>query len=239
MEQGDAYTLPVGQLEEWKADLDRLAAEIARLTAEREGVLQKIHAVRLLWPGAVPETGLAEKPDVTFVSFVQGCLERAEAGVTLLELADAIRNSPLAKRFEKNPNAVYTVVSRLVDRKQAVRDGKLVYSPSAYARVEAGEVSKRTGEVARGEMSVQRLIWSVLKESPKSLTSGQILDGVRENDEAAAKLALRPQTGYTAIARLVKKGKLVKNGKYYSLAPGEAQSRGWTDASLFDDPPSE
>lgn len=230
----DDLTLPIGKLQEWTDELRRIETEVARLTASREEILQKVHAVRLLFgPGAVadPEPTPADKTDLTFVDFVSSCVDQAEAGLTLPEIAEQLKNSPLRERYKNNPNALYTAVARLVSRERMVREGRLVYSPSAFERVKAGVVQDRTKTV--GEPAMSDLILAAVAAAGKGLTSGEILDAVRKDESAAARLAVHTQIGYNAISRLMKKGKLNKSGKLYMLPGSSLPDNAGEDGSLF------
>lgn len=232
----EGLTLPIGQLREWAEELRRNAREIARLTAEREEILQKIHAARLLFgEDAVPEPPPEIKPgEQTFVSFIQSRLDEADNGLTLSELSAALKESPLREKFMNNPNAVYTAVGRLVEREKAFREGRLVYAPKAYARLKAGEITNRNANLS--ELTVQDMILAVVGEAGKGLTSGEILDAIRNKDAGqAARFDVRPQIGYNAISRLARKGKLRRDGKFYRLPEADPNRGpdGWADANLF------
>ena len=218
----EGFTLPIEQLERWAADLRRNESEVARLHAEREAILKKIHAVRELFgPDAVPDipaATAAPAEEQTLIGFIADRIQEAEAGLSLTEISSALKGSALRERFVNNPNAVYTAVGRLVEREKAVRVGRLVYSPAAYARLQAGEVPNRAAKESQD--TVQGMVLSALRESQKAMTSGEILDVIRARDEGqAARFAVRPQLGYNAISRLAKRGKILKDGKFYRL-PG-------------------
>jgi hypothetical protein len=183
----------------------------------REEILQKIHAVRLLLPGAVVDQAPADKSDVTFVDFIFARVNEAKAGLTLSEIGEALKASPLRERYKNNPNAVYTAVGRLVERNRVVRAGRMVYSPQAYQRVIAGQVEERTETVEPPAMT--DLVLKVVGGAGKGLTSGEILDVLRKDEAAAARLTSQGQVGYNTISRLTQRGKLVKNGNVNSL-PG-------------------
>lgn len=231
----NALTLPVGQLQEWTDEIARIDAAIGKLTAEREAYLAKIDAVRLLFgDDAAPDLPMrrgkgAKADEPTLIGFIREQIEQAEQGIALTELAVALRASPLAEKFEKNPNAVYTAVARLVERREAVREGRLVYSPAVYERVRAGLVEKRN--VVARDGSVPALIAEAVKRAGKALTSGEILDELRKDEEMATRLAVNPQVGYTAVSRMVHKGQLVKVGKRYMLPSPVSDQDGLTRTS--------
>ena len=219
------FTLSQEQVQGWADDLRRNAEEIARLHAERAAILDKVHAARKLFGAAAfPDMPLeavdlvSKQAPQTIISFVEEQIERAEAGIALTELAGALKESPLRERFLNSPNAIYTAVGRLIDKGKAFRVGRIVYSRAAHERLGAGESVDRNAK--ESQQTLQSIILAVLTESQKGLTSGEILDEVRRRDEAqAARLSVRPQLGYNAIARLLGKGRLRRDGKFYRL-PG-------------------
>ena len=211
-----SLTLPVAQLQEWADALKRNAEEIARLTAEREAIKAKMNAARLLFGDSVPAVDAPKETDqgVTLVAFIADQIAKAPAGITLVELSNAIRRSELAGRFARNPNALYTAVGRLVERSEVVRDGRLLYSPESYKRVSAGEIEHRG---SGGEKALRELVLDAVKAAGKGLTSGEILDTLRKDPVVAERLANFPQVGYNAISRLRRRGELTKHGNRYML----------------------
>lgn len=219
------FTLSQEQVQEWADDLRRNAEEIARLTAERAEILDKIHAARKLFGAAafpdVPVLAvqpLSKQAPQTIIGFVEDQIEKAETGIALTEISAALKESPLRERFLNSPNALYTAVGRLVDKGKAFRVGRIVYSRAAHERLGAGEIVDRNAKESQN--TLQGMILAVLGESQKALTSGEILDEVRRKDAAqAARLSVRPQLGYNAISKLAAKERIIKDDKLYRL-PG-------------------
>lgn len=226
----DGFTLSAEQIQRWSDDLRLNEQEIARLHAERAEILEKIHAARKLFGSAAfPEVpAVSAQPMVkqtpeTVIGFVESQIERADAGIALTEIAEALKASPLRERFLNSPNALYTAVGRLVDKGKAFRVGRFVYSPRAHERLKAGDIADRNAK--ESQQTLQGLILAVLGESQKALTSGEILDEVRRKDAAqAARLAVRPQLGYNAISKLAAKERIIKDDKLYRLRGAQVEA---------------
>lgn len=213
------FVLPAGQLRSWVEEHARLSADIAALEEKRDALQKRIEAVKMLFgSGAAPDIG-DEGGGQTVIGFVSSFLADKKAGVTLAEVGEAIEGSALAEKYYRNRNALYTAVSRLTERNEIIRHGKLLYTPTTFARVANGELPDPRYESGGEEITVPDLILAALRSAGKALSPGAILDEVRKNDAAAEKMQRNPQYGYTVLGRMNRRGQIEKRGKLYAL-PG-------------------
>ncbi len=210
-------SLPVEKLQEWAAELRRLEAEIARLNKEREGYLEKIHAVRLIFgnvPAAAASLSSGSAEGATFTSIITETLENAEGGMTPRDLAKVLESSALGDRFRRNPNAIYTAIGRLVERGVLARRGKHVYSTAVLEKL--GDDYEEPPQESE-KISVRDLILKILSDAKKALAAGEIMDEVKKVEEFRARIDANPQYGYQNLSRMAQRGQIERRGKLYAL----------------------
>jgi hypothetical protein len=83
--------------------------------------------------------------------------------------------------------------------------------------------SKRRGRPPSDTVTGPAIVREWLRKFGKG-TAGQIVDHMREQSELAAHFKNNPYWGHSTLGRMVHRGYLIRDGKYYRLNPDKDQS---------------
>lgn len=203
-----------------------IAGELEKLQHQLAEEDRWYEAVKLIVPPhlllGVEEAinGAQEGPEKVSIwrQAVSEALGAATHGMLPREIAASIKEQgsyEAKERIVRNPNGLYNALSRMLSDGQVFKHGDKFYRLGLYQElIHKGELDEDADE--RSTLGVGAFILSFIGEWD-SLLPREIIAKLRESDEYAERIEQNPQYGYSAIARLVRQGRLVKDGAYYRL----------------------
>lgn len=247
----------------WQAAVRHYEAQIDVLRAKTEAARQRIDlALKLkalmgehLDAGAEtptkpePQTPpvapvFREIPGGSWISTVRSWIYESPTGLTATELRQRIQANPdFAARFAQSDKGYYHAVNRLQKMGHVTRHKGVYYSPAAYAdhmkRVETGEIEDLVrDEASPGYSPMGEAVLDLVAAKP-GITGPEIIGMLRTDPEFADALAKHNTGGYNAIARLSRRGLIVRDeGKCYpgpNMTDRDPNSR-WLSAATGRDP---
>lgn len=210
----EALTLSPEQVQSWADEIARLNDAISGMEQKRDALQQRLDAVNLIFGNVV-----ASSEKMTLRGYIIDHLQSAEAGITLGELLEVMERSPFREQVMRNRNTLYTAVTRLTERGEIVRHGKLLYSKDLFQAIADGTARDPRFDRAGEEITVPDLILKILSDAGKALSPAEILDVVRVDERFSEKMLRNPQYGYTVLGRMVSRKQIEKRDKKYAL-PG-------------------
>lgn len=146
----------------------------------------------------------------------------AEMGLTYAELRSAVRRTSLGPQLEQSDKGYHNAISRCAAAEEVVRDHGRVFTPDAFKRfmaaVEAGTASTAvTQPFAYSPMG--EAILDIVAARPGQLNGKGIIHELRKDTEFNATLTPHETSAYNIIARLVRRGQLVRRDDG-TLLPG-------------------
>lgn len=211
--------LTTGDVRKWKAERDDIVEQIVALQKRLEDIDRRMSILdTILSPSArVALFGVSHKeepkPKRDLHVWMREYLQSVGAAVTLRDLAEELKNSEFAGRVSRNPNSIYNAVSRMAERGEIKRSGKAVVSSEVFERLVAAGQDPFAGH--EEEEAAPDIIRKILRDSPKPLTTAEIMQVIRSDPTLGPKLARNPQYGYTVLGRMVKRGEIGRDERGY------------------------
>ena len=211
-------SLPVDQIERWESDAREVEDQITALIARRDDLLKRVEAARFLFQDALtPAAPLAiekvRRPTVTetwekqIAEAVSGYTE----GCTYAELRSQIENGPLGDALRRSSKTYERAMSRLAQRNEVKRGYGRVFTPEAFDRfassVEDGSLPLEKAAYASSPMS--DAILSFVHQNPAS-SNRKIIFSLKTDPEFRAALSRNDSGAHNVIARLIRRGFLIK-----------------------------
>ncbi|GJD84334.1 hypothetical protein HPGCJGGD_2210 [Methylobacterium haplocladii] len=209
-----------------RVERDEIAAEIGRLQSKLEQEDRWFEAISLILPAQfkatlfsiMPASDGGEATRSVWRRAIEPVISAATRGLLPKEIAQGIRdgdNEEVKERLARNPNGLYAALERMEDDGQVVRHADKVYSAALYdALSQSGDLDDDADE--SGLTGVGLFIAKFILENgpirPKTL-----MEALRNNDEFVERVTKNPQYGYSALSRLVRQGRLVKDGALYAV----------------------
>ncbi|MFB0873320.1 MULTISPECIES: hypothetical protein [unclassified Sphingobium] len=177
---------------------------------------------------------------LTWRDVILAAVEPAEMGLTYAELRAAVRESELGPQLEASEKGYHNAISRCARDEEVVRDHGRVFTPAAFKRfmaaVEAGEVSTTVPQpMAYSPMG--EAILDIVAARPGQLNGKGIIGELRKDTEFNATLTPHETSAYNIIARLVRRGQIVRRDDG-TILPGRnfPQDRIQSDANSNEAP---
>lgn len=225
-----------------KMKREQIAEEIEKLQRLLEAEDRWFEAIRLIVPhdllAGIRDVVAEEKEGTEKASVwrdaVMSALAGASSGMLPRDVALFIKEQGTADAKDKiarNPNGIYNALNRLLGDGQIVRHGDKFYRSDLYEELSAnGELEDDADE--HGLTGVNAFILSLIGEWDK-VPPREVISKLREHPEYSKRVERNPQYGYSALARLVRQGRLEKDGAYYSrtLKKNEPSDGGTSDGS--------
>lgn len=230
--------LTVEDVGRWKGELRRNRETIARLTADSDKLEERLKAAAIfLDVDAVPESdgAVAVTPDQpiedansvpaprrkrrkasgepSWADIIWEAVEPAELGVTYAEMRTFALASALGAKLQESDKGYHNAISRLAKDESIIRDHGRLFTPAAYRRflkaVEAGEASTTVPQpLAYSPMG--EAILRIVKDHPGELNGKGVINELRKDPEHNATLTPHETGAYNIIARLVRRGQIVR-----------------------------
>jgi hypothetical protein len=242
-----ALTITIDDIRQWLADRARLDAEIADRQTQRNKITTRIEAVAELVDDKTREAifeaaGVEAAPadENSFVATIRRLIDEEREGVNLKDLREAIAATPLRERLERSPNTFYNGVKRLEARNEVVKRGKLLFTPQNLRLIIATHGEDWEGFDADGEIAPNDVVLKFAEKCGGSALPQQFIAELSRFPTIAEKIKRNPQYAYNVLSRLVRKDKLVREGKRYALPrkenepPSGSSPQGDSDADSQD-----
>lgn len=160
----------------------------------------------------------SEAPE-TWTGQVMSVLRQSEMGfLSYSELLAELAKGPLADRMESADKSFYNALSRLEEAKELFRYDSHAWLPHAWKSFKGEALPPQDPE----RITTIDALLEAVAASNKPLTAAELIEWVIKNYPKGAGQSLRsnPNTAYTALTRLVKRGKIIKNenSKTYQLS---------------------
>lgn len=204
----------------------QIASEIEVLQRQLAEEDRWFEAVRLIVPpsllSGLEETieGAQEGPERVSVwrQAINQALDSATSGMLPKDIGLFIKEqgtSEAKERIIRNPNGLYNTLARMHHERQVIKYADRFYRPSLYDELaHKGELDDDAD--GRGVSGVSAYILSLFGDWDQYLPR-DIISKLREHPEYSERIENNPQYGYSAIARLVRQGRLEKDGAHYTL----------------------
>lgn len=232
-----------------KMKREQIAEELEKLQRQLEAEDKWFEAIKLIVPhdllSSIEEAvaGAKEGPEKVSIwrQAVADALAAADFGMLPKDVALFIKEHGSAEakeRIVRNPNGVYNALYRMHKDGQIVRHGDKFYRIDLYEDLLAsGELDDDADD--RGSSGVNAFILSLVGEWDRVLPR-DVIAKLREHEEYSKRVERNPQYGYSALARLVRQGRLEKDGAYYSRTlkknePSDVPASNGSDAGSDDD----
>jgi len=225
------FRLSFDAVVERQAKREALAKELARVTDEIAGIDRWLEAVSIIFPQAAQFQAINSQADKEefrspLKRAILTLLEGAPEGLAPRDIARMIKegdDDELRQRLIDNPSGHYNALERMCSQKQIIRYDEKYYThlnfwSSPQSKEHGGPDADRKNE---GMPSfVLSLFAPGVAMSPQDIT-----DAVRADPVHSAALERNPGIVYSAISRLYKRNKLVRDGSYYVLPTKENEPR--------------
>lgn len=245
-QSGPPVVLTLEQIELWRGDVRRFDDEISRLQAERDSRLKLIEAGEVLLaalpvlsvsqsrPSAVVQQEEAAPPEkqvrrkrrygwLTWHDVIVAAVARADMGLTYAELRGEVSKSELGHKLDESDKGYHNALSRAAAGGEIVKDHGRVFTPEAFKRfmeaVEAGDASTTVPQpIIHSPMG--EAILSIVAKCPGELNGKGVIRELRKDPEFNAALTPHETGAYNIIARLVRRGQIVRRDDGL-LTPGK------------------
>jgi hypothetical protein len=174
-------------------------------------------------PASKPEPEASQPPrrarrrkasgEPTWADIVMEGVQPAPLGLTYAEMRNFAASSDLGSRLAQSDKGYHNAISRLAKDELIVRDHGRVFTPEAYQRflkaVEAGEASTTVPQpMAYSPMG--EAILQIVAAHPGELNGKGVISELRKDSEHNATLTPHETGAYNIIARLVRRGQIVR-----------------------------
>lgn len=189
---------PAIQAEDEEAPVDELASDA--------------NAFNLTPPDGKP-LRRRKRQGLGFKDVILEAVASAEMGLSYAELRSAVLASPLGPKLIESDKGYHNALSRLAQAEDVIRDHGRVFTPEAFPRfmaaVERGEASTTVSQpMAHSPMG--EAIVKIVGAGPGRYNGKAIIGELRKDPEFNASLTPHETGAYNIIARLVRRGQIVR-----------------------------
>lgn len=232
-QSGPLFVLTASHVDAKLSRAKEIDAELERLQTEKDEITRWVSAVEILTGRKLIGAELGSDDDeLSFPQFVKQSLKVAGGMLTLNQLKEAVLESPLRDRYERNSNSLYNTVSRLTHKGELRREGDLIFLPEHYEELEqSGALENTISGSAASKESIVDIIEDFLR-GPEEAEIADIRARIEEIPAFKERLERNPQYIYTVLSRMAKRGRLVRSDSGYRLANKKEAARTNGPASL-------
>ena len=205
----------------WRREMADIRKNIADLEARHEQVAKKVDIAETLFrllekepaPSQAERTRGKPLPAGSMIDIVHQCIRDA-GRIAFPELREAVLKGPLGSRLQESDKGFHNGIGRLARRGDIVRHKGWLFSAEQYAAhmadVELGLV-KDVPAPSKRPAPLADAILGVVAQTP-GLSMNDLISKLSEQAEESGSVLTNVTSAYNTIARLVRVGKLRKDG---------------------------
>ena len=247
--------ISTAELQRWRVERDRLESVIAKLHGQKEAIDRLIAAAEKLvdtteagalhHPIAAAKTefpkpklgvrssGGRKKPRLlSWTGTILSILDRYDRGASYDQLKEEIGKTRLAGRLAQSDKGFYGGVAKVADRNELVKHKGWLFSRGNFDRLQRAIRDGREDDVeelvtpARGSPMGNEVLRVVRSAHPRGVPTSEVIERLREHPDFGASVRKNATAGYNVLARMVKRGELLKDeNKILRLPQDENEPR--------------
>jgi len=217
------------QVAGWQLRIDQIDAQLYALSDERKGLEKKLEALRVILgedisgrleedvdaEGDLDTTGATER--VTWPDELTRIFNESQRPLTFSDLKDQVARGRLADDFQRSDKGFYHAISRLQERGFLRKHRGWLFRVSDFddhmRKVQVGERDDVEEDAVSRPSQMGDEIVDFLSKRPEGATNAQIIDHLMKDGRFVGTLTKNKSGAYNVIARMMRRGDLLKEGK--------------------------
>lgn len=219
--------LSEGDLVSWREEIARIDAETRALATRRDLLSRRLEAAAEFMsllredPAGAPSGSGAGQPvevadfgQINWVDIVRDGVGAYPMGVIMHEFKEEVADSPAGARLRVTDKGYYKAIDRLVRRGELIKHKGRLFSPAAHRRYMAAVARGEIEDVQApnpGHSPLVEAARQMIEDEP-GITSGRVVEQLRDHPLVGPTLAPKPTAVYNMISRLRDRRLVIKVG---------------------------